>query len=102
MARNVEPRYADIFIDDEMETVTNAKVRIQTNIPMKWIEKVDTNDPTTVCDFLFATIHGWEGFDMDLTRENISVLTVADIRGLSGLIMSAIQNPLKATSAASQ
>lgn len=99
MARNIEPRYSDIFITDEMESIKDARVRIRTNIPMKWVEVLDTTEPRTVADFLHTVIAEWDGFDMELNRKNISELTLMDMRVLSSMIMSHIQNPQRPTSA---
>lgn len=102
MARIVDPRYVTIAIDDEMQTIDNARVVVRTDIPMKWLRALDERDPNTVIDFLAEVIKEWDGFDLPLSKESLYELTIADIKALSQMVMTAIQDPQKATNAALQ
>lgn len=90
--RTTVDRFADVTIaDDEIESLKGCSFRVKTNIPLK--EFVIGDTPIEIGNFLSKVLVSWDGFDMELTHENIMELTLGEISLVTRLASEAIKNP---------
>lgn len=86
------PEYSKVTFD-EVEGLEGCSVVFWVNFPLRVLNTLDSNQPSTLTDFLVLTIKDWEGFDMPLNRASIKELTMEEAKSMIPLMLAHVSNP---------